>query len=224
MSEAQKKVLLLISGGPDSATLAKLAEQELKQTGGQLNALYLRTGHPQDDAEIEAANRVASLYGARLEIIDISDTVKALGFDRPMIHSEASIMRFGNAYVLSISMALAFKSSIDEIWVGLHADDARESREYTRNYIDKLEEMAALAYSSYPRIKTPFLNMTKADVFKLGKDIGVDYSVTWSCIRGITVHCGNCGACRSRRRAFNLASITDQTIYEVEPMALDSVA
>lgn len=223
-TDNNRKVLLLVSGGPDSATLAKLAEQELKTTGGHIAAIYLKTGHPQDEAEIEAANRVASLYNIQLEIIDITSTVRALGADRPMIHSEASIMRFGNAYVLSITMAYAFKAGYDEIWIGLHADDAKESREYTRPYIDHLEEMAQFAYGHGPSIKTPFLQMSKIDVFKLGKELGVDYGMTWSCIRGEKNHCGVCGACRSRRRAFNHAGIVDPTTYDIEPFATDSVA
>jgi len=218
-----QNVLLLVSGGPDSATLAKLAEKEYKEKGTTLNAIYLKTGHPSDDAEIEAANRVAEQLGARLEIIDVSDTVKALGNMKLMIHSEASIMKFGNAIVMSIAMAYCFQANYDAILVGLHKDDADENLEYTRPYMDQIESLASFAYPKSPKILTPFLDMTKVEVFKLGKQLGVDYSITWSCIRGEVQHCGICGACRARNRAFTLAGIEDPTAYESKPVALESV-
>ncbi|MDO6532997.1 7-cyano-7-deazaguanine synthase [Alteromonas stellipolaris] len=219
-----KKVLILLSGGPDSATLAKMAEQELKETGGTLSALFLKTGHPKDKKELEAANRVANIVGARLEVVDISDAIRALGGKLPTIHSEASIMRFGNSIVMSLAMAYAFEAGHDELMIGLHKDDALESLEYTRPYMDRIQDLADYAYEDSPKIKTPFLDIDKVGVFTLGKKIGVDYSVTWSCIRGEEKHCGTCGACRARRRAFNLVGIEDKTDYAVEPVALDSVA
>lgn len=219
-----KKVLILLSGGPDSATLAKLAENELKETGGTLSAIFLKTGHPKDKQELEAANRVANQVGARLEVIDISDTIAALGGKVPTIHSEASIMRFGNSLVMSVAMAYAFEAGHDEVLIALHKDDAEESLEYTQGYMDIIQSLADYAYDNAPTIRVPFLDKNKVEVFQLGKRLNVDYTVTWSCIRGEKMHCGTCGACRARRRAFNLVGITDQTEYEVEPLALDSVA
>lgn len=177
-----------------------------------------------DDRELEAANRVAHNVGARLEVIDISDTIKALGGKGPLIHSEASILKFGNCYVLSIAIAYALESGYTSIAVALHGDDAAESLEYTRAYMDRIEALAQFAYPKLaPKILTPFLTMNKIEVFQLGKKLGLDFSLTWSCIRGEKIHCGLCGACRARRRAFNMAGITDPTIYENQPQALESV-
>jgi 7-cyano-7-deazaguanine synthase len=64
--------------------------------------------------------------------------------------------------------------------------------------------------------------MRKPDVFKKGKELGVDYASTWSCIRGSSKHCGECGACRSRRRAFLMAGLSDPTDYAREPLALET--
>lgn len=222
-SGKKKKVVLLVSGGPDSATLAKLLEEERKAgTGVEISAIYLRTGHASDEKEIEAANYVISQVGGRLEIIDIKDAVSALGGDRVVIHSEAAIMPFGNAIVLSIAIAYAFKIRADSVTLGIHADDARESNEYDRKFFDKVETAAAHAHSYYPTIDTPLIEMTKVEVIKKGTELGVEYDKTWSCIRGNVKHCGQCGACRARRHAFNLAGVIDPTEYLTEPLALQT--
>lgn len=210
-----------MSGGPDSATLAKIAEQELKETGGNINAIYLRSGHQSDEKEIEAANRVLSAYGGKLEIMDISDMVQALGSGRILIHSEAAILPHGNSLVLSLAAAYARRLGATEVWIGLHKDDADENIEYTHGFINKFQELANMITPNL-KIVTPLLDLTKQQVFQLGDKMGVDYSVTWSCIRGNKVHCGQCGACRSRRRAFNLANMTDPTLYSKEPLALET--
>ncbi len=54
-------------------------------------------------------------------------------------------------------------------------------------------------------ILTPFLAMTKAEIVKLGNELGVPFERTWSCYKGGAVHCGTCGTCNERREAFALA-------------------
>ena len=56
--------------------------------------------------------------------------------------------------------------------------------------------------------------MTKADIVKLGDQLGVDFSLTWSCYKGGPLHCGKCGTCVERKEAFALAGVADPTVYE----------
>jgi 7-cyano-7-deazaguanine synthase len=63
----------------------------------------------------------------------------------------------------------------------------------------------------------PFLSprgMSKADIVKLGSDLGVPFAETWSCYKGGAKHCGKCGTCVERREAFQVARVTDPTEYE----------
>jgi 7-cyano-7-deazaguanine synthase len=55
--------------------------------------------------------------------------------------------------------------------------------------------------------------MTKADIARRGKELGIDYSETWSCYKGEDVHCGRCGTCVERREALAEAGIEDTTEY-----------
>ena len=56
--------------------------------------------------------------------------------------------------------------------------------------------------------------MTKADIARRGKELGIDYAETWSCYKGGDVQCGRCGTCVERREALAMAGIEDTTVYE----------
>lgn len=74
----------------------------------------------------------------------------------------------------------------------------------------------AIANGTYEdvRIDAPYTNITKADIAKIGKRLGIDYSETWSCYKGGEKHCGKCGTCIERKEAMALAGIDDRTEYE----------
>ena len=210
--------VLMLSGGPDSATVTKWA---MANGHDDLRAIYLSTGHATDDNELAAADLVAAEVGAPLEIIDVSQMVAALGGRKLLIHSEANIMPFGNAIALSIAVTYARSISATSILMGLHADDAAESAEYRRPFIDGIEALARTTKSDIS-ILTPFLDMTKSEVFRLGAELGVAYAATWSCIRPGTLHCGFCGACRARARALESIGMADETRYGRPVAALAS--
>lgn len=212
--------LLLLSGGPDSATLAAWA----KANGhDDLHALYLRSGHTTDARELECADQIAAAGGFPLEIMDITPVVAALGGQRILIHSQSSIMPFGNAIVLSMAVTYALKIQAENILIALHADDAAESAEYRRDFIDKIESLAAAVHGR-PRILTPFIGLSKTEVLSTGQKLGVDYAMTWSCVRPGATHCGYCGACRARAKAFVANGIRDPTVYQEPVVAMKSAA
>ena len=62
----------------------------------------------------------------------------------------------------------------------------------------------------------PFTGISKTDIAKIGKELGIDYSKTYSCYKGEEKHCGKCGTCVERKEALRDAGIEDTTIYEEE--------
>jgi len=219
-----EKILLLVSGGPDSAALARLVESQREEGDEPIHAIYLKTGEPSDEKEIEAADRILAEIGGQLEIIDIQDAVRALGGNRLLIHSHAALMPFGNVVALSLATAYAFQIGATQIALGLHRDDARENPEYTAEFVSRIEDLAQFGHGSRaPRLVLPFIEMPKSEVIRRSLELGVDHAHTWSCIRHGDRHCGLCGACRARRRAFDAIDAVDPTEYGVEPPALESV-
>jgi 7-cyano-7-deazaguanine synthase len=212
--------LLMLSGGPDSATLAGFAARG-RMADNRPHAIYLRSGHPADAKEIEAAAKIASWIGGRLEIIDVTELLYALRGDRLMTPSETSIIPFGNAIALSLMMLCAVKACAPAIYVGYHRDDAEDNEGYAREAMDRLEALAAIDRDMAPKMIAPFLGMARAEVFKLGAAMGVPYGLTWSCLGAKDLHCGQCTACRARRRAFADAGLDDPTRYQAESKAED---
>ena len=59
----------------------------------------------------------------------------------------------------------------------------------------------------------PYTHLSKADIARHGKALGLDYSETYSCYKGGEQHCGTCGTCTERRQALREAGIDDNTPY-----------
>ena len=73
-----------------------------------------------------------------------------------------------------------------------------------------------MAQGTYANIELvrPFIDLTKAQIAARGAELGVDFARTWSCYEGREIHCGECGTCVERRKAFVLSGVPDPTVYE----------
>ena len=111
----------------------------------------------------------------------------------------------------------------EEIPEGHYADDNMKSThggdhtiypDCRPEFVDAFDQAACAGTYVNVHLRSPYTNITKADIARRGKALGIDYSKTWSCYKGGEKHCGKCGTCVERREAFALAGIDDQTQYE----------
>ena len=84
-------------------------------------------------------------------------------------------------------------------------------------FVDAFDQAACTGTYVNVHLRSPYTNITKADIAHRGKTLGIDYSKTWSCYKGGEQHCGKCGTCVERREAFALAGIDDKTAYLEAP-------
>ena len=98
----------------------------------------------------------------------------------------------------------------------LHRAKAQIALNMPEKAIEDLDEAIRLGTYAEVKLLRPFIKMTKADIAARGHVLGVDFSKTWSCYKGATLHCGTCGTCVERREAFLLAGIADPTQYSSE--------
>lgn len=227
---ANKKAVALLSGGIDSSTAAAMAKKE----GLQLHALSFRYGQ-RHGREIEAAKKVAAFLGVRDHLI-IDFNLRSIGgsaltdqIEVPKGRSPGEISHgipityvpARNTIFLSFALALAEKIAAEDIFFGANQLDYSGYPDCREEYIRAFEQMANLATKTgvegktKTKIHTPLIRMTKAEIIKKGLELGLDYSLTWSCYdptpRGLA--CGQCDSCQLRLKGFKEAGFKDPIPY-----------
>jgi 7-cyano-7-deazaguanine synthase len=222
--------VLLLSGGLDSTTLLAIARSE----GRRVHALTFRYGQ-RHRGEIEAARRVAAAIGVAAHVVaDIDLRIfggSALTSDDevPKGRSPADLgsgipityVPARNTIFLSFALAWAEVLGAPEIFIGVNALDYSGYPDCRPEFIAAFERMANLATrvgveGTRPvRIRTPLIDLTKAQIIQRGLSLGVDYSLTTSCYDpgAEGAACGRCDACQLRRRGFADAGMVDPTRY-----------
>lgn len=121
-----------------------------------------------------------------------------------------------NRNMVMISLALSFAISVKApmLYYGAHSGDHAIYPDCRPEFVDALAKTALLADWFQVRLEAPYLNMTKGDIAVIGKALGVDYSLTWTCYKGGEAACGKCGACVERQEAFAFAGMIDPIRYE----------
>ncbi len=231
MSEENKKAVVLLSGGLDSATTLAIALDEAYQCF----ALTFRYGQ-RHHREIEAAKKVVeSLRAVEHRIIDID--LAALGGSAltdenikvPKFRAElGQLDQIPITYVparnlIFLSYALGWAEVIGafNVFIGVNTTDYSGYPDCRAEFIKAFEQTANLATASAVenkgryRIVTPVINMTKAQIILTGSKLGVDYSLTHSCYdpdeQGRS--CGQCDSCRLRLKGFKEAHLKDPLEY-----------
>ena len=110
----------------------------------------------------------------------------------------------------------------NEIFIGVNAVDYSGYPDCRPEYIEAFQAMARLATRASVEgqqvtIETPLIDMSKAEIIKVGTQLGVDYSMTVSCYQADSegLACGVCESCRLRKAGFEAAGLKDPTRYQV---------
>ncbi len=231
MTNRNKKAVVLLSGGLDSATTLAIARAE----GFDCCALTFRYGQRHAREVASAKNVAKALKAAEHRIIDIdlaafgasalTDSEIEVPKDRPDLDSPKTIpityVPARNTIFLSYALAWAEVLGAFDIFIGVNAADYSGYPDCRPEYIEAFEKMTNLATAAAVenkgkyKIQTPIIDLTKAQIIRKGTDLGLDYSLTHSCYdpdaRGRS--CGRCDSCRLRLRGFTEAGLKDPISY-----------
>lgn len=225
---AARRAIVLVSGGLDSATCLAIARAE----GLRCHALSFRYGQ-RHQAELAAAGRVARQLGAfehRIMQIDLAafggsaltDTSIAVPQDGESSQAiPVTYVPARNTIFLSFALAWAEVLHAHDIYIGVNAVDYSGYPDCRPEFISAFEHMANLATragveeSERLRIRTPLIDLTKAQIIERGTALGVDFGATVSCYQADEEGraCGRCDSCRLRRAGFQAAGVADPTRY-----------
>jgi 7-cyano-7-deazaguanine synthase len=127
---------------------------------------------------------------------------------------KSTVVPFRNGIMLSIAAGIAESRGLKYVMMANHGGDHTIYPDCRAEFVEAMSE--ATKAGTFPGIEilAPYTNITKADIARKGKELGNDYSKTWSCYKGEDVHCGKCGTCVERKEALRDAGIEDTTIYE----------
>jgi 7-cyano-7-deazaguanine synthase len=221
---ANKKAVVLLSGGLDSATVLAIATDR----GYDCHALSLDYGQ-RHRSELEAAQRVADSMSATLKTIKLD--LRAFGgsaltddIDVPEEESEGIPVTYvpaRNTIMLSLALGWAEVLGANDVFIGVNAVDYSGYPDCRPEFINAYEEMANLATKAAVvgnrlQIHTPLIDLTKAEIIRQGLALGVDYTLTVSCYQADSAGraCGVCDSCRIREAGFTAAGVSDPTRYQ----------
>lgn len=215
-----KDCLIVLSGGLDSTTMLYEYKDRIAL------ALSFDYGSNHNKKELSCA----TLHCQRLGIQHI---IIPLEFIRQYFHSSllegaeavpegeyddanmrSTVVPFRNGIMIAIAAGMAENNGLKQVMMANHSGDHAIYPDCRPAFVQAMD--AAIEAGTYEgvRLFTPYTNLTKADIARHGKALGIDYSETWSCYKGGDIHCGKCGTCTERREALREAGIEDKTIYE----------
>lgn len=224
MSAAADGAVVLLSGGLDSATALAWARAE----GHAPVALSFDYGQ-RHAAELRAAARLAAAAGCEHVVFPLDlgrFGASALTDDAidvpegPEAGVPATYVPARNTVFLAVALALAEARGIRDLCLGVNAVDYSGYPDCRGEFLEAFARLAALGTKAGAegrdfRIHAPLLELSKAEIIRLGARLGVDYAETVSCYRADADGraCGRCEACRLRREGFAAAGMADPTRY-----------
>ena len=148
----------------------------------------------------------------RISLLEGADAIPEGNYDDDNMRS--TVVPFRNGIMLAIAAGMAETRGLSRIMMANHAGDHAIYPDCRQSFVDAMNQ--AIMAGTYEGITlfTPYTNLTKADIARHGKALGIDYSETWSCYKGGEKHCGKCGTCTERKEALREAGIEDTTEYE----------
>ncbi len=127
---------------------------------------------------------------------------------------KSTVVPFRNGIMLAIAAGVAESNELKNVLIANHAGDHTISPDCRPGFIAAIDKATQAGTYVNVRVLAPYTNITKTDIAKKGKTLGIDYAETWSCYKGGDKHCGKCGTCVERKEALEGAGIIDTTEYE----------
>jgi 7-cyano-7-deazaguanine synthase len=230
MTTSARPAVVLLSGGLDSATVLAAARRD----GFRCHALSINYGQ-RHAAELDAARRVAAALGAvehriiQLDLRAFGGSALTANLEVPKDRSEETMasgipityVPARNTVFLALALAWAETLGSFDLYVGVNAIDYSGYPDCRPEFLAAFENLANLATKAGVekqgrfQIHAPLVQLSKADIIRLGVSLGVDYSLTHSCYDPAPggPACGRCDSCRLRRAGFAAAGVADPTRY-----------
>ena len=225
------KTILVHSGGMDSTVLL----YHLLDAGVEVKALSIDYGQ-RHKKELVLAKSVCEKLGVEHRVADLtalapflagssltSDDIEVPDGHYAEENMKVTVVPNRNMIFLSVATAWAISTKSGTVCYAAHSGDHAIYPDCREEFAAGMDNVMQLADWHLVKLDRPFVAMTKADVAKRGSKLGVPFEETWSCYKGLDLHCGRCGTCVERREAFHLAGVIDPTPYADTAPSVDEM-
>lgn len=127
---------------------------------------------------------------------------------------KSTVVPFRNGIMLAIAAGMAESYGLSHVMIANHGGDHAIYPDCRPEFISAVSNATEAGSYNGVTVLAPYTNITKGDIARRGKELGIDYNETWSCYKGGEKHCGKCGTCVERKEALHYAGIEDSTEYE----------
>ena len=215
-----KDSVIIVSGGMDSITLLYDKKNEIAL------GISFNYGSNHNVKEIP----LAEMHCRRLGIKHITINLDFMGqyFKSSLLEGgeaipegnyadenmKSTVVPFRNGIMLSIAIGIAESNNLKKVLIANHGGDHTIYPDCRPEFIKAIDAAAYAGTFVNAHVEAPYTHITKGDIARIGKRLGLDYAETWSCYKGADKHCGRCGTCIERKEALTEAGIDDTTEYE----------
>ncbi len=224
---AKPRAVVLLSGGMDSSVCAAIAVRDYDPA-----AVHISYGQRTEGREREAFLAICGRLGIRQRLVVRNEALRTIGGSAltdekiavPESHAigheiPVTYVPFRNAHFLAVAVSWAEVLGADRVLIGAVEQDSSGYPDCRPAYYRAFNEVIkAGTREGRIEIETPLIGMRKAEIVRLGLELGAPLDLTWSCYSREDRACGVCDSCVLRLRAFETAGARDPIPYVEQPV------
>lgn len=215
-----KDSVIVVSGGMDSVTLLYEKKDEIALgisfdygSNHNHNELPLAALHCQRLGITHVVIPLGFMYQYfKSSLLESGDSIPDGSYDEENMKS--TVVPFRNGVMLAVAAGIAESNGLTKVLIANHGGDHTIYPDCRPEFIAAMDAAVEAGTFARVRVVAPYTNISKADIARRGRALGIDYAETWSCYKGGHVHCGTCGTCVERKEALREAGIEDNTTYQ----------
>jgi len=225
-TNAKTRAVVLLSGGMDSCVCAALALRDFHAAA----ALHVSYGQRTEARERRAFLGICERLGIRQTLLVRNDALRAIGGSaltdpNIAVPRAAEIGRdvpvtyvpFRNAHFLAVAVSWAEVLGAEKVYIGAVEPDSSGYPDCRPAYYQAFNQVVGTGTRlGNIEVVTPLIGMRKAEIVRLGLELGAPFDLTWSCYSQEERACGVCDSCVLRLRAFREAGATDPVPVDME--------
>jgi 7-cyano-7-deazaguanine synthase len=223
MADIRQAAVVLLSGGMDSCVCAALARRDSAPA-----ALHISYGQRTEERERRAFMAICARLGIARRLVVANEALRAIGGSALTDESIAvpeqghigqgipvTYVPFRNAHFLSVAVSWAEVLEASKVYIGAVEQDSSGYPDCRPAYYQAFNEVVRTGTKDGRiQIVTPLIGLRKAEIVRLGLELGAPFDLTWSCYSHQDRACGVCDSCVLRLRAFHEAGATDPIPYD----------